>query len=63
MDEPNHLKQAKLDELRRDVRKGLDSGESEPWDVAALKVKALARRGARPAKGFMTSDARAPKNT
>ena len=49
MDEQDRLRQAKLDELRREVRKGLDSGASEPWDASALKAKARARRVAKPA--------------
>ena len=44
MDEQDRLRQAKLDELRRDVRKGLESGESEAWNAAAVKVKARALR-------------------
>jgi antitoxin ParD1/3/4 len=48
MDEQDRLRQAKLDELRRDIRKGLDSGPSEQWDAAAIKAKARARRSARP---------------
>jgi len=44
MDEQDRLRQVKFDELRREVRKGLDSGESEPWDAAAVKAKARARR-------------------
>ena len=48
MDEQDRLRQAKLDELRREVRKGLDSGASEQWDAAAVKAKARARRAAKP---------------
>lgn len=48
MDEQDRLRQAKLDELRREVRKGLDSGSSEQWDAAAVKAKARARRTAKP---------------
>ncbi len=48
MDEQDRLRQAKLDELRREVRKGLDSGTSEQWDAAAVKAKARARRAAKP---------------
>lgn len=44
MDEQDRLRHAKLEELRRDVRAGLDSGKSEPWDATALKQKARARR-------------------
>jgi antitoxin ParD1/3/4 len=48
MDEQDRLRQAKLDELRREVRKGLDSGTSEQWNAAAVKAKARARRAAKP---------------
>jgi antitoxin ParD1/3/4 len=47
MDEQDRLRQARLEELRRDIRKGLDSGPSEPWDAAAVKAKARARRSAK----------------
>ena len=40
MEEQDRLREAKLDELRREVRKGLDSGSSQPWDAKALKKKA-----------------------
>ena len=43
MDEQDRLRQAKLNELRRDVRKGIDSGPSEQWDATKLKAKARAR--------------------
>ncbi len=49
MDEQDRLRQAKLDELKRDVRKGLDSGASEPWNATTVKAKARARRVAKPA--------------
>ena len=44
MDERDRLRQAKLEELRRDIRKGLGSGPSEAWNAAATKVQARARR-------------------
>lgn len=47
MEEQDRLRQVKLEELRREVRKGLNSGPSEPWDVAALKKKARARQAAK----------------
>ncbi len=43
MEEQDRMREAKLDELRREVRKGLDSGPSAPWDAAAVKKKARAR--------------------
>ena len=44
MDEQDRLRQVKLDDLRREVRRGLDSGKSEIWDAAALKAKARSTR-------------------
>ena len=44
MDEQDHLRQAKLEELRRDIRAGLDSGKSEAWNATALKAKASVLR-------------------
>lgn len=46
MEERDRLRDAKLDELRREIRAGIESGPSEPWDAAALKKKARARRAA-----------------
>jgi antitoxin ParD1/3/4 len=48
MDEQDRLRGAKLEQLRGDVRQGLASGPSEPWDAEAVKRNARARRGARP---------------
>lgn len=45
----DRLNAAKLEELRRDIRRGLDSGASEPWDAQALKAKARVRASARKA--------------
>lgn len=49
MQEQDRLREAKLAELKHEVRKGLDSGASEPWDAAGLKQKARARRNAKSA--------------
>jgi antitoxin ParD1/3/4 len=49
MDEQDRLRQAKLEELRREVRKGLESGASAPLDPTALKAKARALRAGRAA--------------
>jgi len=48
MDEQDRLRQVTLDDVRREVRKGLDSGKSEPWDASALKAKARRVRSAKP---------------
>lgn len=47
MDEQDRLRRVKLDGLRRELRKGLDSGASEQWDATAVKMKARARRAAK----------------
>ncbi len=44
MEEQDQLRQVKLDELRREVRKGLDSGKSTTWDSKALEAKARSRQ-------------------
>ena len=49
MEEQDRLRQAKFDELRRVVRKGLESGPSQPWDAKAVKTKARARLDAKTA--------------
>ena len=47
MDEQDRLRQVKLDGLRSEVRKGLDSGVGEKWDATAVKGKARARHAAK----------------
>ena len=46
LDEQDRLRQVKLEQLRGDIRQGLDSGASQPWDAAALKAKARTRKAA-----------------
>lgn len=47
MDEQDRLRHVTLDDVRGEVRKGLDSGNSEPWDASALKAKARRVRSAK----------------
>ena len=47
MEEQDRLREGRLEQLRGEVRKGLDSGPSEPWDAASLKKKARARQAAK----------------
>jgi antitoxin ParD1/3/4 len=42
------LMDAKLEQLRSDVRQGLASGPSETWSAEAVKNKARIRRAAKP---------------
>ena len=43
MDEQDRLRAAKLEQLREDIRQGLDSGASAPWSAADTKRQARAR--------------------
>jgi antitoxin ParD1/3/4 len=49
MEEQDRLREAKLEQLRSEVRRGLDSGPSEAWDAEAVKRKARTRRASKPA--------------
>jgi len=51
MDEQGRLREAKLTQLRSDVRQGLASGSNQPWDAEALKSMARTRRANGPARG------------
>jgi antitoxin ParD1/3/4 len=44
MEEQDQLRAARLEQLRNDIREGLDSGASEPGDPEATKREARARR-------------------
>lgn len=47
MAEQDLPREAKLEELRREIRQGLDSGPGQPWDAEALKEKARSGLGGR----------------
>jgi len=49
MDEKDRLMGAKLDQLRQDIREGLDSGPATPWDPEETKREGRARSAARKA--------------
>ncbi len=49
MDEQDRLREAKLKQLRSDVRRGLDSGPGKTWDAEAVKRQARTRRASKPA--------------
>ena len=46
MQEQDQVRAARLENLRQDIRVGLESGRSEPWDPEAIKQQARARRAA-----------------
>jgi antitoxin ParD1/3/4 len=39
----DHLREAKLNELKADIRNGLESGPSAAWSASDIKAKARAR--------------------
>ncbi len=49
LEEQDRTKEAKLEQLRGEIRRGLDSGPSEIWDAETVKRKARARRVSKPA--------------
>ena len=49
LDEQDRTKEAKLEQLRGEIRRGLDSGSSGPWDAGTVKQKARTRRASKPA--------------
>ncbi len=46
LEEREKLREAKLEALRRDIATGLNSGPSEPLDMAMLKAEARKQRNA-----------------
>jgi antitoxin ParD1/3/4 len=49
MEEQDRLREAKLAQLRDDVRQGLASRPGQPWDAAALKSEARTRHAGKTA--------------
>ena len=51
MEQQDQVRAVRLEQLRADIREGLDSGPGEPWDAEALKREARVRRSAKAAAG------------
>ena len=47
MDEQDRRRAVKLEQLRQDIRDGLNSGEPTPWDPEEIKRQGRKRREAR----------------
>lgn len=47
MEGQDRLRAAQLEQLRQDIREGLESGESMPWDAEEIKREGRQRRSAR----------------
>ena len=54
MEEKDQVRSARLEQLRDDVRKGLDSGPGEAWNPDQVKQQARARRGVAKTKSAKT---------
>ena len=51
MEENEQVRKAKLQQLQRDIREGLDSGEATVWNVAEVKREGRRRIGLRQKAG------------
>jgi antitoxin ParD1/3/4 len=51
MEAQDQLRAAKLEQLRQDIREGLDSGEPTPWDADEIKREGRQRRSVRASGG------------
>ncbi len=49
MEEQDRMRAIKLEPLRQDIRNGLTSGESTPWDPEEIKGEGRRRRASRSA--------------
>ena len=49
MEEQDRMREVKLEQLCQDIRDGLNSGESTPWDAEEIKREGRAGRKARKA--------------
>jgi antitoxin ParD1/3/4 len=51
LEERDRLRERRLDELRRDIQVGIDSGESTPLDIQAIKARGRRRLAAQSGQG------------
>ena len=51
MEERDQLRELRLDELRREIQKGIDSGEATPLDMEEIKARGRMRLAARREEG------------
>ena len=47
MDEQDRVRAFRLEQLRQDIRDGLDSGEPTPWDLEEIKREGRKSRATR----------------
>jgi antitoxin ParD1/3/4 len=51
LEERDQLRELRLEELRREIRKGIDSGATTPLDMEAIKVRGRQRLAAQRDEG------------
>jgi len=51
MEERDQLRELRLEELRREIQKGIDSGESTPLDMESIKARGRKRLAAQQGEG------------
>ncbi len=51
LEERDQLRELRLDELRRDIQKGIDSGTSTPLDIEEIKARGRKRLAAQQMEG------------
>jgi antitoxin ParD1/3/4 len=51
MEERDQLRELRLEELRREIQKGIDSGEATPLDMEEVKARGRMRLAARREEG------------
>lgn len=51
MEERDQVRELRLEELRREIQKGIDSGESTPLDFEAIKARGRKRLAAQQGQG------------
>ena len=51
LEERDQLRQLRFEELRREIQKGIDSGEATPLDMEAIKARGRERLAAQSNKG------------
>lgn len=51
MEERDQMRERRLEDLRREVQKGIDSGESTPLDLEEIKARGRECLAGRTAKG------------
>jgi antitoxin ParD1/3/4 len=48
LEERDQLRDLRLEELRRDIQQGIDSGEATPLDIQAIKARGRKRLAVQP---------------